>query len=114
MSDERKYPIAYRIENKPHSKAQLILDGLGGCDAIVVASIMRDVLDQPEGRKSIAVLSLDGATGGDIPSTELFQVFARLAHTLAGESSLPAWQREIAAATIAYVRMMMQAAKDRQ
>lgn len=77
----------------------------GGCDAFVLVSILRgNEMGEPhKGVKDIAILSYDGRQGEDIPNTEMFQVFAHLAHFLKDCEGCPEWQRTIANATFEVV-----------
>ena len=82
MSDgNRRYPLTYRIDPRPDKPTldQVRADGLGACDAILLASIIRG----SDGALSYAFPSLDGATSGPLSATDCFKVWVVLAHYLA-------------------------------
>lgn len=85
MSDDHHYPLAYRID--PHAnltKEELRARGLGGADAIVIASI----LFPEDGSRSQRILSLDGRTGEPLPPIEIWKTWASMARGLADSEEL--------------------------
>jgi hypothetical protein len=87
---EHVYRIRYSVQNGEFTKADL--RGDGGCDAMMVVSIIRG----PDGAVSHAFPSRDGDTGEELAPIELFKAWSALAHTLAEQADLPAWQKAIA------------------
>lgn len=98
---EHLYPVSYnaRQEQAPLTKEQLQSQGLGGCDALVLVSIMRghEKYDPHAGPKSIAIKCIDGRPGQQMPPTELYQVILNLCQHIEGDHTAPRWQRMMCA-----------------
>lgn len=92
------YRIRYSVQHGHFTKADL--RGDGGCDAMLVVSIIRG----PDGSVSYAFPSRDGETGEELAPVELFKAWSMLAHQLAEQPELPDWQRSIAVDAFAGVR----------
>lgn len=82
---ERTYPITYelRVEDPPLAASAIPKDR-GGCDAVILVSIMHS----PTGSSSCMIASRDGRTKRQISRAELFKAWAMLADTLASEPGL--------------------------
>jgi hypothetical protein len=82
MTRER-YPVSYEVSfsETGFSKEDLDAKGRGGCDALILFSIMRgnDRCEPFEGPKSFAIVSCDGRAGQSVPTAELFQAMSHLA-----------------------------------
>jgi hypothetical protein len=91
-----KYHLKYMVERGQWTREELA--GAGGCDAMVLVSILRGP-EPHSGANSIAFLHVDGYSADAPPMTEVFQVFVHLAHQLAESDELPRWQRELAQQT---------------
>lgn len=102
---QKKYRLMYKLSCGEFTKEYITEKdqqegipnkiGIGGCDALVLVSIIRDA--QPHnGAKSFARISVDGYTGEACPDTEVFQAFSAMAEALSESSNIPEWQKEIA------------------
>ena len=80
-----KYPIRYRIENGAFTQKQLEKDDSGGCDSIIIHSIMGG--GKGEGRSEI-IISLDGKTNCSVDDIELFKSWIMTAKTLSESDTL--------------------------
>jgi len=80
--EEHRYKIAYQVELPENgiTKEELAERRVGGCDCIVVASI----IGRPggPGGLSTVIVSLDGFTGGDLTPEQQFQIWSTWAHAL--------------------------------
>lgn len=80
---ERLYRVAYtmRLQDPGFTKQQLMEANMGGCDALVIVSILRgsDNLEPFQGEKSWRVGSCDGRHGVEVPTGEYFQALSTLA-----------------------------------
>lgn len=100
------YRVTYDVKSHPGiSKEELQKASLGGCDSLVLISIVRDdpSPDPFAGAKSFAVVSLDGHAGKPCRSAELFQAWAAMAEELKAHN-LPVWQYKICHAVIVTIR----------
>ncbi len=111
---QKHYLVKYdlKIETGVFLKKELVEAGVGGCDALVVASIIRgnDTGEPHEGPKSIAVFSWDGrdpTREQEIPPSELFQVMLHLCHMIANDGEAPNWQRELCETTFEAARSII-------
>lgn len=103
--------LKYNVDLKPggHDPEEIKAEGVGGADAVVIVSIMRDGRPPHSGPISYAVLTADsvGYEGGDvpeIPDTELFQALTMMAEKVGQSATVPAWQSAVARDLVAYVR----------
>jgi hypothetical protein len=107
----KKYPISYDVtfDGAGRTRDELKALNRGGADALVIASILRgnDTREPHEGSKSIGILTADGRNGGEIPTTELFQVWSHISAHLMDAKDLSPWQREIAKDAFFRVRQKM-------
>ena len=121
--DDRHYRLKYdlKLEYAPEGgfdKAEIIAEGKGGADALVLVSIVRDGNNPHEGWKSIKVTEIDGR-GQDfhVPDTELFQVITATADGLLErfiqgvDNPITNWEREILADLMTTVRNKLQELK---
>ena len=76
--DDHKYPVTYKIEHHKEglTKKEIEDAGLGGCDSVVLVSIMKDK------GVSYMTLSMDGQTGENLTPEDIFRVWAVWAHVL--------------------------------
>lgn len=92
----RRYPIAYKVEtpkeHPPRTPDELRDADLGGCDAIIIHSI----LFRADGSRSEAIVTKDGRTGDELPVDELFKSWAMLAHGLSQDKDLGEGRRLLA------------------
>lgn len=109
-----KYGVKYKLETGSFEGEDLKKEGAGGCDALVLCSIMREGKEPHEGPVSFAFFSVDGREHGPInqaPSItdeQLFEVWASLAHVISEKTCLT-WQREIASQVLNTVRSLLAA-----
>ncbi len=85
------YSIRYNIEQGDFSKEELEAEGLGGCDALLLASILRE----PNGGLNVAWCSVDGQQPAKdkIPDRELFHIIFMLMSKIEDSVELEEWQR---------------------
>lgn len=102
MTPEKKdkYLLRYDLQFQKGSftDSELEAKGLGGCDALIVTSIIRNnnTGEPHEGSKSIAFFTVDGRPNHpQIPNTEFFQAFSHMAHAIK-DMNCPEWQKKIA------------------
>lgn len=80
---EKLYRVAYsaRTADPGFTKKQLIEMNMGGCDSLVIVSIIRgnDNCEPWQGGKSFMVGSCDGRDGYEIPTAEYYQAMTSLA-----------------------------------
>lgn len=91
---EKIYHCRFKLSFGEWTREELPPDG--GCDAILVASIIRG-MEPHGGSVSTAFMSQDGYTGKELTGTELFRTWGLLAYALSQRPDLPAWQREVVA-----------------
>jgi|GEM_PF-3775579 hypothetical protein len=93
MSDHR-YRIIYKVEHHPDGvpEDQIRVSGFGACDAILVGSL----LYPDDGSYSSMFVSLDGRTGEELDSAEIWKAWTMLAKNLADETTLSPWKRALA------------------
>ncbi|WP_394824965.1 hypothetical protein [Pendulispora albinea] len=99
-----RYRIKYTVERGNFTQEELRAMRAGGCDALVLASILRGGAVPQQESSSVALLSLDGSSGENVIATDLFLIFSHLASMLAKHEELPSWQRAVAHDTFAQVR----------
>jgi len=99
---DHTYRIRYSVKPGEFAKAD-IPAGDGGCDAILVASIVRS----SEGSVSYAFLSRDGETGSPLSVVEQFKAWSMLAHELAEDPELSERKRAIARDAFERVRAIV-------
>lgn len=112
---QKKYGIKYVVESGQFTREELVEEGAGGCDAIIIISIMRDHKPAHSGPLSVKISSLDGvpvdgkdlADMPDIPITEMFVVWSMIAKSIAESDESPEWQRAIASQTFTDIREWM-------
>lgn len=98
---EHIYGVQYDLKTGSFTKEQLEKDGVGGCDAFVGCSIVRESNEPHEGGISFQFFTVDGRHHGpiedapELPDTQLFEVWSMLAAKL-GSSDCPSWQKGIA------------------
>jgi hypothetical protein len=101
MPDERQYPVSYSIDAKnPRSAAELRAAGLGGCDALILVS----VIFRADGSRSQQAVSIDGRSGGDLPPDEWFKSWVLLAHGLMNQTALTTGERDLCAMVFEAIR----------
>lgn len=81
-----KYLASYdvRREDPPASGEEIREKKRGGCDAVVLHSI----LFQEDGGRSEVIVSMDGRTGEQLPAVELFKSWAMMTFTLSKDERL--------------------------
>ena len=102
-----RYLLKYKIEIEQNkdgfTKEEIIKDGqdFGGCDALMLVSILRDNKEPHNGAKSMVFVTRDGSKDREeeIPNTEVFQIMHHLARYSMDQVDLPQWQRDIAKET---------------
>jgi len=90
MSDHI-YKVSYALEPGEFTKAKLAELGRGGCDAIILHSLIYP----GDGSRSEAILSLDGE-GKELTGEEIFKSWVALAHTLSQAEDLGLVKRALA------------------
>lgn len=93
--NEPRYPLTYelRSEDPPLTRAEIEPER-GACDAAILLSLI-----YPEdGSFSMALVSMDGRTGDELPDAELFKCWSMLAKHLAESRTLSHEKRELARA----------------
>lgn len=102
------YPIAYRLDHKKEGFTREFLEehGLGGCDAMLIFSIIREnkTCEPHVGSKSIGILSMDGRNGEEIPMTEMFQVFSHLAKYISENAIKDSFSHQLTSAAFEGIR----------
>lgn len=97
--EELRYRVAYHVQfsEEGFTKQQLVDMKMGGCNALVVISIMRDnaANDPFEGAKSFQIASTDGRRGQEIPTREYFQAMTHLANYISEQPDVPEGMREV-------------------
>ncbi|WP_394844153.1 hypothetical protein LZC95_44765 [Pendulispora brunnea] len=96
-----RYRIKYTVERGSFTFEELRAMRAGGCDAVVVVSILREGADPSN---AVAFSSLDGFSGKSVIASDLFLIFSFLANMLSKREELPSWQREVAHKAFAQVR----------
>jgi len=110
MSDHN-YGVRYTVETGGFEKEELRKAGDGGCDALILCSIVREGNDPHEGGVSFCWFNIDGREHGpaedalEIPGTQLFQAWSLWAKDLSEREDLPLWQRKILQNAFDDVRM---------
>lgn len=98
MSDEEKYRLRYKLDPARHptaggwTKEELLAEGFGGCDAV----IMHSLLFPPDGSLRVMTVSCDGRTGEDLDVNQLFKAWFLLAKQLSERKDLSPQKREFA------------------
>lgn len=90
---DRRYRVHYRIghdEGEGLTEAELQGRREGGCDALLLAHVLRN-----GGRLQFQFLSLDGKTGKTLSDRELFVIWSSLAHVIK-DGQLEPTQRQLA------------------
>src|SRR4051812_21388254 len=103
--DDRRYKLSYDVKHDTSgfTKEDLQREGRGGCDALIVHSIIRPA----DGSYSLASLSIDGDHGGEVTIDEVFKVWTMLASTLADCDALTPGKRTLCQHVITAVREAM-------
>lgn len=93
----RRYPLSYalEVEDPPLTAEELLATDRGGCDAVLLASIVYP----PDGSLSILIHALDGRTKVSMTDKEIFKCWALMAKRLAASKTLDDGRREFAALT---------------
>ena len=97
--------VKYVVHAGEFAREQLEEEGAGGCDALLLVSLMRGGKHAHDGPLSVAYFSVDGTYGKplestpQIPNTELFTIMTTMAKDLSEDESLPDWMRSIARKT---------------
>lgn len=105
------YKLTYdaRVEDPPVTREQIEKVGRGGCDAVVILSM----LYPDDGSFSLAVVSLDGRTGEQIEDKELFKAWWLLASRLGESETLDPVRRMLAKTSFELIReFFLDVAKD--
>lgn len=84
------YKIKYDITPGAFSKEELKASGLGGCDQVLVCS----VIDNPDGSGSYAWISKNGHTQGEMKAYKKLQCLSILAKELSEDEELGPGARE--------------------
>lgn len=111
MADqERRYKIAYRLEYNLDgmTKEELLEKNLGGCDAIVVISVVRP----SDGSLSTVIASLDGNTSEEMPGDELFKAWIMMAKKLSESKTLGPNKKLFATQTFETIREIIMSKKE--
>lgn len=92
MSDH-KYKVRYDIEMKvgEFTKDELMAENKSGTDALLYFSL----LYPEDGSFSLLFNSIDGRTGKELDSNELFKVWSMLGHSLSNSKTLSEGKREL-------------------
>jgi hypothetical protein len=112
--DEQTYPITYSVDyhDPPLTKEQVLASAAGGCDAILLISVVGGRSGASEG-SSHAFIGRDGRGGdGDINIEEWFKAWAMLAATLAESTELGPGKRRLCAEVIFAIRKVMEVVPD--
>ena len=104
---EHLYRMNYRLVPRPEGfdKAEAMRlveeEDLGSCDAVLVASIIRN----PDGSSSTGIFSADGDNDGkELTAIEQFKVWSLMAHQLSNTPELGEGQRMLCAETFEIIR----------
>ncbi len=86
----RRYKIAYKVETGSFTKPQLEKANLGGCDGIIVHSI---ILPE-DGSRSEMIFSM-ASGGGQLSDDELFKSWVSMAYQLSQSKELGEGRRRL-------------------
>jgi len=82
---DRRFPVAYKVVvNEKLTATELKARDLGGCDAVIIHSIIYPA----DGSRSEVIIGHDGRTDTDLSEDELFKSWAMLGHRLAQSTTL--------------------------
>lgn len=82
---DRRFPVAYNVlVDEKLTGAELKARNLGGCDAVIIHSIIYPA----DGSRSEVIIGHDGRTDTDLSDEEMFKSWAMLAHRLAQSTTL--------------------------
>jgi hypothetical protein len=95
MKTERIYPLSYKLEPGEFTVEELEAADAGGCDAIIVHSIIFPI----NGSRSETIYSLDGKTKDELPPMELFKSWLLMAKSMAKDEKLPRAHQQFCQAT---------------
>lgn len=99
---ERTYAIRYDVHNGEFKKAEVEAQGLGGCDQILICSILK----APEKWVSYLWISSDGR-GQEMHAKDKFKAWAMLARQLVDDSSLDPMSKEICRKSFEEVKQLI-------
>jgi hypothetical protein len=91
---DHTYKLSYHLEPKDTLSSERE-DGEGLCDAMICHSI----IFPPDGSYSHYLVSLDGRTGEEMSSNELFKAWTMMAATLSKREDLPPGKKELVTLT---------------
>lgn len=86
------YLIKYRVEIGKFTKAQLQDADCGGCDDIIIHSILHN----DDGSRNEAIISARGKDGKQLSVDELFKSWVTMAHMLSKDETLGRGRRDLA------------------
>jgi hypothetical protein len=109
MSGPYLYPVSYQIEHGHFSKADLTRLKRGGCDAVIIHSL----LYPRDGSRSELILSSDG-NGKEISDEEMFKSWISMAKRLSESETLHPGKRNMADVVFNMIRdlILMEREKD--
>lgn len=100
MSEDRKYKIGYRVVTGEKTREELRAADLGGCDALIVHSI----IFTDDGGLSYQLVTHDGRTDDDLGVDEVFKAWMFMAKRLADDPTLGEGRRALARLVFEEVR----------
>lgn len=108
---EYRCPVAYTVQfsEEGFTKQDLKDRQMGGCNALIVISIMRDndKAEPFEGGKSFQIASTDGRRGQEVPTAEYFQAMVHLANYVSEQPDVDPGMREVCWAIVDAHRAMI-------
>lgn len=96
---EKIYPISYSVQSNKFNKEYLQEHDLGGCDAIILHSIIYP----PDGSRNEQMIAID-SEGKQLNPEEVFKSFCGMAHSLSEDTRLRTDKREFCRGIIDAVR----------
>ena len=101
---KRTYPVAYNIEHGKFTPEELKAQEMGGCDAVIVHSIVYP----KDGSRSELILC-SGADGKPLDDLEMFKSWVSMAHQLSQSKEIGGEPRELTKLVFEAVRAMIRA-----
>ena len=102
MSD-KSYKVKYDFEFGDFTKDEILETGSGGCDAVIVHSI----LYPEDGSYGHMLISKDGKTREPLSGNELWKAWLMMASTLSEDEDVPESKRELCKNVVDLVRARM-------
>lgn len=97
------YKIKYDFEIGDFTKKELNETGSGGCDAVILHSILFD----ESGASSYCIIDKDGRTNKPLPSMEVFKAWVMMASELGDDEDLPEHERQFCRDVVESIRSVI-------